>query len=318
MPVQEQKDILRFALLANAQRLPGAVLCSLGSGALPLLEGAPVFGTINAFVSGSKVSSEAVAALEKCGVFALSEDRLILAPSEFPGAVVTTSQWVVGEWYLQMPPKPSPQQLASRSAALRLAQLVASDAETREVESVLRHDPALSYQLLRLVNSPGIGVGREVSSLTQALMILGRQHLRRWINLLLFSSRKDDPRGAMLLAHAALRARRMELLERDSGGDRTAQDRAFMVGMFSMLGVLLGQSLAEVLKSLQLGDELNAALATYDGALGALLKACVWLEVDDGSPCPVLLPVTPDQLLAIDLDALAWVHELVNQAWSAT
>ncbi|MDV7395470.1 HDOD domain-containing protein, partial [Arthrospira platensis SPKY1] len=84
-------------------------------------------------------------------------------------------------------------------------QLVAQDAETHELEEVLRQDAGLAYQLLRLVNSPAIGVRREVTSFSQALLMLGRQQLKRWLNLLLFAAREDDPRSAMLMAHVVLR-----------------------------------------------------------------------------------------------------------------
>jgi hypothetical protein len=48
----------------------------------------------------------------------------------------------------------------------------------------------------------------------------------------------------MLLARVVVRARSMELLARESGLDRSAQDLAFMAGMFSLLGVLFGSPLS--------------------------------------------------------------------------
>ncbi len=197
--------------------------------------------------------------------------------------------WIDGPWYLQPPPKPSSAQAASRTNALRLVQLIAADAERHDIEDVFRHDAQLSYQLLRLVNSAGMGHGRTIHSFAQAILILGRQALRRWVNLLLFSARDDDPRSAMLMAHVVLRARGMELLAQAAGQDRGQQDQAFMAGMFSLLGVLFGQPLAQALAPLNLQPELRDALLDSRGELGALLHAwCAAEQADDAALAPAL------------------------------
>jgi DNA-binding phage protein len=189
--------------------------------------------------------------------------------------------WAAGNWYLQPPGKPSAAHAASRTHAMRLVQLVAAEAETHELEEVFRHDATLSYQLLRLVNSAGMSTGRVVTSFAQAILILGRQQLRRWVNLLLFAARDDDPRSAMLMAHVTLRARGMELLAHEAGMDRSQQDQAFMAGMFSMLGVLFGQPLAQVIQPLNLTGELQQALVEQEGELGKLLSAWQAVEASD-------------------------------------
>ncbi|WP_374359843.1 EAL and HDOD domain-containing protein [Pseudoduganella danionis] len=183
-----------------------------------------------------------------------------------------TASWIEGEWFLAPPPKPVGSQAASRALALKLVQLVSADADTHEIEALLRQDPTLSYHLLRLVNSLGMGAARKVSSFSQAILILGRAQLRRWLNLMLFSARESDQRSAMLLARVAVRARSMELLAREAGYDKAQQEQAFMGGMFSLLGVLFGMSLAEVLQPLTISEELSQALLQRAGTLGQLLS----------------------------------------------
>ncbi|MBV5336453.1 MAG: HDOD domain-containing protein, partial [Deltaproteobacteria bacterium] len=114
-------------------------------------------------------------------------------------------------------------------------------------EAVFRQDPILAYHLLRLVNSLCIGVDKHISSFSQAILILGRHQLKRWLNLMLFAANRDDYRTPMLMARVAVRARSMELLAKAGGFDRSEQDQAFMAGMFSLLGVLFGMPLSEVL-----------------------------------------------------------------------
>jgi len=188
-----------------------------------------------------------------------------------PAARAAAQALVAGPWYLQPPPKAGAAQAASRARALQLLQLVNADADTREIEAGLRQDPTLSYHLLRMVNSVALRGQREIGSFAQAIMILGRQQLRRWLHLMLFSARDEDPRSAMLTARVMLRARTMELAAEALGQDRAAQEQAFMAGLFSLLGVLFGQPLAEVLRTLALPDALVAALLRGEGELGALL-----------------------------------------------
>ena len=94
-----------------------------------------------------------------------------------------TARWLIGDWYLAPPAKGSGRQATSRTLSLKLLRLVALDADTCEIEAIFRHDPVLAYHLLRLVNSFGVGVGRTISSFSQAILILGRQQLKRWLNL---------------------------------------------------------------------------------------------------------------------------------------
>lgn len=231
---------------------------------------------------------------------------------ETPGAT-----YLAGEWYLQALAKPLTTQSGSRALALKLLQLVASDADTREIEEIFRHDPTWSYHLLRLVNSPGIGNGRRIDNFTQAILLLGRRQLRRWLNLILFTSSKDDPRSAMLLAHVAVRARLLEQFVKEAGQDKDAQERAFMVGMFSLLGVMFGLPLADILKPLNLDANVVDALLTRQGELGMLLAAVEGLE--KGRPAaefPFLASYFPADI-DVDLaffDACQWMIELTNNS----
>ncbi|MEJ7805899.1 MAG: HDOD domain-containing protein [Telluria sp.] len=188
---------------------------------------------------------------------------------------------IEGDWYMAAPPKATGAQAASRALSLQLAQLIAADAHTHEIEALLRKDPTLSYHLLRLVNSLGMGVGRRITSFSQAILILGRQQLRRWVNLMLFAARQGDVRSRMLLARVAVRGRLLEQLARARGLDKHTQDQAFISGMFSLLGILFGMALTEVLAPLSMSDAVSDALLGYQGELGLMLRLCEAFEEGD-------------------------------------
>ena len=237
-------------------------------------------GSMNCFYR-TGLSDELGLLLDEAGWKPLPAEKLHRADASLADTLPPGVAWVEGEWFLAPPSKPVGSQVASRALALRLVQLVSADADTHEIEALLRQDPTLSYHLLRLVNSLGMGTGRRVTSFSQAILILGRSQLRRWLNLMLFSSRESDQRSPMLLARVAVRARAMELLARDAGLGKAQQEQAFMVGMFSLLGVLFGLSLEEVLKPLTMSEAVQQALLAHEGGLGDLLGVVEAAERND-------------------------------------
>jgi EAL and modified HD-GYP domain-containing signal transduction protein len=251
--------------------------------------------------------------LTQAGWHALAADKVQRADDALPKELSPAVQWIEGDWFLAPPPKPVGTQAASRALALQLVQLVSADADTHEIEALLRQDPTLSYHLLRLVNSLGMGTGRRVTSFSQAILILGRSQLRRWLNLMLFSSREGDKRSAMLLARVALRARSMELLSKACGEDKQHQEQAFMVGMFSLLGVLFGMPLEEVLKPLTISEAVQQALLEHGGEMGQLLCVVESAERADHAAlegCLAALQLDAETYNRIVIDAVLWMQDV--------
>lgn len=147
-------------------------------------------------------------------------------------------------------------------------------------------------------------------------MILGRQQLRRWLNLMLFAARQGDARSPMLLARVAVRARALELLAKSLGLDKSTQEQAFMTGMFSLLGVLFGMELAEVLAPLPVGEAVHGALLRGEGELGALLKLVCGAEAGDlvgATRQLAALHIAPADFNAALLDAAGWMLAAVRE-----
>jgi EAL and modified HD-GYP domain-containing signal transduction protein len=154
---------------------------------------------------------------------------------------------------------------------LKLLSQLTSDADTREIESTLKQDPQLSLQLLRLVNSAAFAPTSRIASFSQAINLLGRRQLQRWLQLLMFARGQSPEQNTPLLPRAALRAATMEALCKATGGSRETIDEAYMVGMFSLLEPLFGKPLAAILGTLQLAPEIAEALLQHTGTLGRML-----------------------------------------------
>jgi c-di-GMP phosphodiesterase len=180
--------------------------------------------------------------------------------------------WFSGAYAQRLESAPTSADCGSRKHLLALLAMLARDADTRELETQLKQDPGLSYQLLRLANSAAYGMRAPISTFSQAITVLGRRQLQRWLQLLLYARAQEDGLPSLLLPQAALRAAQMEMLCRLQGGSVEEQDAAFMTGVFSLLDVLLGLPMRELVGALKLPSEVASALLERQGRLGHLLQ----------------------------------------------
>ena len=167
------------------------------------------------------------------------------------------------------------------STLFNLMRMLAEDAELEKIEQAFRRNPGLTYKLLLLVNSVSTGIREKVESVRHAIVILGRQRIKRWIQLTLFAS--DDSRGIMnpLVDLAAVRAGFMEQLAIRHPllkGRKDAGEQAFMVGILSLLEKIYKISADEIVTTLNLPNELREALTARKGALGWLLEFSEMME----------------------------------------
>ncbi|MFZ0255588.1 MAG: HDOD domain-containing protein [Gammaproteobacteria bacterium] len=164
---------------------------------------------------------------------------------------------------------------AARLAVLRLlARLNNPAIEFEQLEAELNRDPVLSYKLLRYVNSAFFGLSRRFSSVRQATVYLGLESIRRWVTLISMAGLVDKRHELIRMALA--RAKMCELLyEKVQLGDK---ERAFTVGLFSLLDALLGIPIPDVLQQLPLAEDVNVAIRDHSGALGAALHCVIAYE----------------------------------------
>lgn len=180
-------------------------------------------------------------------------------------------EWFSGNYPLKPAATAEHNDGTSRKRLLALLALLARDAESRELEALLKQDPALSYQLFKLVNSAALSPGAPITSFCQAINLLGRRQLQRWLQLLLYARQGEDTIANPLLPLAALRAAQLEALCKLQGGNREAQDLAFMAGVFSLLDMLFAMPMHDIVGALNLAPEVSAALVARRGRLGKLL-----------------------------------------------
>ena len=198
----------------------------------------------------------------------------------------------------------------AQAMILQLMEMVRQNADVHQLEGVLRRDAALSYKLLRYINSVGFGLGAEIQSLRHAVTMLGYSPLYRWLSLLLATA-STAGQSPVLMQTAIIRGRFAELLGHGSLPKNEAEN-LFVAGMFSLLDKLLGVSMPEVLESIQLSDSVAQALLTRTGMYGPFLALAEACEIGNGQVAEKAdaLFVSPRQVNEAQLAALAWAQNL--------
>jgi EAL and modified HD-GYP domain-containing signal transduction protein len=166
---------------------------------------------------------------------------------------------------------------SQRLRVMELLNLAINRAEIGEIEQALKRDPALSYKLLRYINSAANGLLQPVRSLGHALMVLGYDQLYRWLTLLLFASGEPDFRTLALMKNALVRGRFTELLGRERLQPRE-RDGLFIVGVFSLLDALLNVPMAQAIANLKLPPEISQALLKREGIYAPYLELALASE----------------------------------------
>lgn len=207
----------------------------------------------------------------------------------------------------------------SELAVMRLLALIQQDADAGALQEVFRHEPGLAMNLLRLSNSAAAGMRSRISSLAQAITVLGHRQLQRWLSLLLFSAQPDAAMPSPLMRLAASRARFMEILaERIVGSSSREHGHAFMTGILSLMPALLRVPLAEVLAQVSVSEDIAAALDARRGTLGRLLSLAESLEQDEAGRTHALVAelmgIDADAVNAAACEALAWTNAIGEPA----
>jgi EAL and modified HD-GYP domain-containing signal transduction protein len=204
----------------------------------------------------------------------------------------------------------------SQLALIQLLGLVLSDAETPQIEQIFKQHPNLTYNLMRLVNSVACGVTRSITSISQAIMVLGRKQLQRWLQLLLFTLQNGSVYPSPLLLLAASRGKMMELLAAKQQRNADYCDEAFMAGILSLIESLIDKPLAVIVEELNLGERLAAALLHREGELGTLLKLVESIEHPDLKDTHFLLAqhstLSLPALTAAEIEAMSWANQVAE------
>jgi EAL and modified HD-GYP domain-containing signal transduction protein len=178
------------------------------------------------------------------------------------------------------------------------------------ITAVFERDVTLSYKLLRYANSPMFRRRSEVSSIKQALVILGSQELKRFLGLM-FAVNVNPDKPSELINSAMARAKFCELAAKDINAP-VDTSIAFLTGLLSLIDAILDEELETVLEKLPLSQDIKEPLLTKKGVLAELIQLLEFIEHAQWDKTTILmkkLGIGKEKVIKDYNEALAWADE---------
>ncbi len=146
---------------------------------------------------------------------------------------------------------------------VRVQQALMKECAMDHVEALIHQDAVLTYRVLRLVNSPVFGASREVTTVRQALMLLGQRRLRDWLLELMPGASADLDLLPVRLG-LVLRAQVMENLM-EAGVQQDLATEIYVTGLFSGLDRLMHEPLSTAVRRVPVSEPMVQALLLQSG-----------------------------------------------------
>lgn len=197
-----------------------------------------------------------------------------------------------------------------RTVLQLLSALCNPEAEFGEIAQIIQTDSVLALKILRLVNSALFNQHREITSVRQAVMILGMGKVRSWAHLLSLTKLHNQPEA--LFTATMVRARFGQLLAERAQPATVQGESQFTIGLLSTLDAFLGMELEEILNSIAVPDSMRAALLQRHGSDGLLHAVTLAYECADWDSIDweglSALGISAEQAQAAYLESLHWTQ----------
>jgi EAL and modified HD-GYP domain-containing signal transduction protein len=183
--------------------------------------------------------------------------------------------------------------------------------DLHKVSQLVKRDGPLTYQLLRLVNSPAWGMRQNVESIEVALVAVGENSFRR-IATLATASEFNGDQPAELLCMAILRGRICEEMASKRGLDPFGQ---FLLGLLSLLPPMQGQAMSEIAPTLPLSADVLEALLGKESPERAVLGWLEHFERGDWAACDAAAKaggLDQAELSSVYMEAVAWTETVLH------
>ena len=180
----------------------------------------------------------------------------------------------------------------------------------QEIEKIIKKDVSLSFKLLRYINSAYFGLPNQISSILQAIALLGEKEIRKWCSLIALAQIGMD-KPEELMTESMLRAKFCESLAITMGLLSHKED-LFLMGMFSLLDAFLDRPMSSILEDLPLSPKIREALLGEENDLRKVLET--FLSYQEGnweklSEYALTLNIEEEVISKVYWDSLKWTYD---------
>jgi EAL and modified HD-GYP domain-containing signal transduction protein len=189
------------------------------------------------------------------------------------------------------------------------------DYDVSKLQKLVEQDVGISYKLLRYLNSPFFRRRNEITSIRQAIVMLGEMGIRSFLSVIILAELSQD-KPDELIKSSVIRARICEQVGKVCHRSPDPS-QLFTLGLFSHIDAILNSSMETIMRKLPLADDIKHALSGLESPLTDYLDLAVsyqrgtWERVNRlaGS-----LQVSQDLLPQIYMEALGFADALYAAA----
>ena len=191
-----------------------------------------------------------------------------------------------------------------------LSELLDTDFQVSQVETLIKSDLGISYKLIKMLNSASFDFVQKISSIKQAIMLIGREELRKWLTIIAMSEMQSSNEEEITKS-IIMRARFCELIAEEYFWEDKA--KCFLAGLFSNLDTYMKKSMSEIVEELPVEEELKEALLGKENNIYKIIKLVEAYEKIDKCEIERLskeLMVKSEQLVNLYIESVNWQNNL--------
>lgn len=180
------------------------------------------------------------------------------------------------------------------------------------IENIIKQDIALSYKLLKFINSAFFGFRTKIISIRQALVLLGIREVVKWVSLIALREMGVD-KPDELVTFSLIRARFGELLAPKVGLEDRSQD-LFLMGIFSLIDAFLDRPKSDVLNELPISEDIKNSLLLGEGMFQDVYELILAYEKgnwDNVSESILKLKLNKGTLPRFYQESVEWVNQVM-------
>lgn len=195
---------------------------------------------------------------------------------------------------------------SSEIALQIVAQMRESNINIDDLCNSISRDTKLSYQILKIINSPLCRLPRKVNSLKEAVIFLGLEQIKKWAMAVALSSNSKQPRE--LFRIILQRARTCELYATSMRYEDP--ESFFTVGLFSSIDAVMLADKQWLIEKLDLAQDINNAILKEEGIKGKVLNLVQAMEKGNWQVTHSISDEERIELFSAHENAISWTHQL--------
>ncbi|MED4056660.1 EAL domain-containing protein [Niallia taxi] len=190
-----------------------------------------------------------------------------------------------------------------------------TDPDIDMITNLIEQDISLSYKLLKLINTLGFGLKHKVTSIRQAIVLIGLMELQKWLYVLAVRERDwNNGISYEVMSNCLIRARMCESVA-NLIPDKTNTSGHFLTGMFSLMDTILNLDMQDILTQVPLDGAIMDALSGKNNTQRDVLDLVLAVEKADwvliSKGCRKL-NIEEKELFKVYAESLNWAKNLMK------